>query len=135
MDEGGRPLKLDDEERREQVIEAAKQGMSKAGCSRAAGITTATLNSYLEKANEENADKRFVQFFDKFKRARSEGEKELVTEARSHGDAKFLLATSFDYSKKEKREIMGEDGGPVEVDAGVNATIEDYADLFSEDED
>lgn len=109
----GRPLKLDDPSRRDDLIEAAKEGMSKSGCCRAAGVTIETLNDYLERAKEEDADDRFIEFFDRFKRARSEGEKQLVHEARANGDAKFLLATSFGYSKKQEIEHSGE------IDAGV----------------
>jgi MoaA/NifB/PqqE/SkfB family radical SAM enzyme len=104
---------LDDESRRNDLIKAAKRGMSKKGCCRAAGITIETLNDYLERAREEDADERFIEFFDRFKRARSKGEKRLVEEARANGDAKFLLATSFGYSKKQQIEHSGE------IDAGV----------------
>jgi len=35
--------------------------------------------------------------------------------------AKFLLASSFDYKKTEKREVTGDGGGPVEVE--ISETI------------
>lgn len=110
---GGRPLKLDDKERRDRAVEAAEKGCSKGGCARAAGVTLETLNDYLDRANGEDPDERFIEFFDRFKRARSKGEENLVSLAKVNGDAKFLLATSFGYSKKQEIEHSGE------VDHGV----------------
>ena len=116
----GRPSKFSDE-RAQAAIEAAREGLSKAGCERAAGIGDGTLNNWLE-ANPtfttEEGETR--QFFRAFRRARRAGESELVRGGLYDDDvdssmAKFLLASSFDYKKTEQREVTGEDGGPVEV--------------------
>jgi len=107
-------------ERAEEVKQAARQGMSKAGCARAAGVGEATLQRWLEDNDE---------FRSGFTRARSEGEQKLVTgplfsdeEASREMDgqhARFLLSTSFDYQKTEKKEL--ED--VTEGDGGFGPTI------------
>jgi len=93
----GRPSKLTDD-RREAALEAAREGKSKAGCARAAGVAKSTLSDWVD-ANDE--------FRNGFRRARAEGESELVRGGLTDDDvdssmAKFLLATSFDYQKTEK---------------------------------
>jgi hypothetical protein len=120
-DQQGRPSKFTDERARD-AIEAAHEGLSKAGCERAAGVGDGTLNNWLE------ANPTFVdtggeerQFFRAFRRARRAGESELVQGGLHDDDvdssmAKFLLASSFDYKKTEKREHTGDGGGPVEVE-------------------
>jgi len=102
----------------EDILEAARLGMSKAGCARAAGTGPDQLQRYLDA--EENAD-----FRDTFMRARHQGERRLIEgPLESHEDdpiemdgqhARFLLSTSFDYIKTEKRELTGDDGGAIEV--------------------
>jgi len=101
----------------EDILQAAREGFSKAGCARAAGVDEKSLQRYL-KANE-NADFRRA-----FMRARHRGERELLR-APLRDDpqnpvnvdgqhARFLLSTSFEYVKTEKRELehsgTGEDG-------------------------
>jgi len=88
------------------ILDAARNGMSKAGCARAAGCDKASLLRYLESHES---------FRTAFKRARFEGEKRLIAgPLQSHEDspeewdsqhARFLLSTSFDYVKTEKREL------------------------------
>jgi hypothetical protein len=104
-DSGGRPTKFTDD-RAERAKDAAQEGMSKAGCARAAGVGKATLERWLnERDNFRNA----------FTRARHEGEQKLVT-GPLYDDpddpvdidgqhARFLLSTSFDYVKTEKQEV------------------------------
>jgi hypothetical protein len=97
------------------LLTAARDGFSKAGCARAAGVQKQNLERYLNA--EKNAD-----FRDAFMRARHEGERKLVTgplrgpedpdEPEWDGQhARFLLASSFGYTKTEKRELenTGED--------------------------
>lgn len=116
-DPGGRPSKYS-EERATQAIEAAEEGKSKSGCARAAGVPQSTLQDWL------NADYMYEgdQFPVAFARARAKGETKLLSGGLYDPDvdssmAKFLLASSFDYVKAEKREMehSGEGGGPVEV--------------------
>ena len=95
------------------ILEAARDGLSKSGCARAAGVTHTTLNRYLE-ANPE--------FRSSFAQARARGEQTLVAEGLRDPEtdssmAKFLLSTSFDYVKTEKKELehSGDGGGALEV--------------------
>ncbi len=96
------------EDDHEDILEAARDGMSKAGCARAAGVAPNQLNRYLQ--SDENAD-----FRQAFMRARHEGEHKLINgplyneqDAVREMDgqhARFLLSTSFDYVKTEKKEL------------------------------
>lgn len=122
----GRPSKFTDD-RAQDAIEAAEEGLSKAGCERAAGVGDGTLNNWLE-ANPtfEDEDGEERQFLRAFRRARRAGESELVHRGLYDDDTdssmvKFLLASSFDYKKTEQREVTGEDGGPVEIN--LNETV------------
>jgi len=116
----GRPSKFTDE-RAQDAIEAAREGLSKAGCERAAGVGDGTLTNWLEADPEfTTSDGEQAQFFRAFRRARRVGESSLV-DGGLHDDevdssmAKFLLASSYDYKKTEKKEVTGDGGGPVKV--------------------
>ena len=97
----------------EDILEAAREGKSERGCARAAGVSSwAQLDRYLE---------AHPDFRSSFERARARGESELIEGGLRDDDvdssmAKFLLASSFDYKKTEKREHTGDGGGPVEVE-------------------
>jgi len=119
VDSGGRPFALGESDH-EDILEAARMGASKAGCARAAGVQPNVLNRYLEAEEHEN-------FRQAFMRARSNGEMKLLEGAlyerkndpephkQMDGQhARFILSTSFDYKKTEKKEIAGEGGGPLE---------------------
>ena len=124
----GRDFTLSEDDH-DDILEAAKLGMSKAGCARAAGTGPDQLQRYLN-AHED--------FREAFMRARFTGEKELVRNALYKQDpegptgrpemndqhARFLLSTSFDYIKTEKRELTGEDGGAIEVSSDVVTVTE-----------
>jgi len=93
------------EDDHEDILQAARIGMSKSGCARAAGVSHTELRRYLD-SNE--------NFRSAFMRARSKGERRLVEEALFERDdqpnmndqhARFLLSTSFDYVKTEKKEL------------------------------
>lgn len=112
---GGHPSKYT-EDRARQAIDAARQGFSKAGCARAAGVGEATLRRWLEANHSVDGD----DFRRTFTRARFEGEKRLVTGPLVDSDdptvpdidgqhARFLLSTSFEYEKTEKRELSTPD--------------------------
>lgn len=107
----GRPSKFN-EERANTVLEAARRGKSKAGCARAAGVGEATLERWQDEHDE---------FRSAFRRARSAGEDQLIDDGLRDPDtdssmAKFLLSTSFDYVKTEKREHSTPEGqGPLMV--------------------
>lgn len=101
------------------ILNAARGGMSKSGCARAAGVAKSQLDRYLDAHDEFRAA---------FTRARHEGERKLVRgplwneedELREMDGqhARFLLSTSFDYVKTEKKELehSGEGGGGIVID-------------------
>lgn len=128
---GGRPDKFTDD-RVKDAIEAAKDGFSKAGCARAAGVVPSTLNNWLN-ANPDYGDGEFLEAFT---RARHQGEKQLVTEPLYTEDAdgptnrpemdgqhaRFLLSTSFDYKKTEKQEVEHSGGLDNTTELGEEST-------------
>lgn len=118
-DSGGRPTSFNDEDA-QTAIDAARKGVSQAGCARAAGLPESTLRNWLD-ANED--------FARSFAQARAEGEQRLVADGLTDPDtdssmAKFLLASSFGYVKAEKREL--EHSGEVDgFEFTINAGAED----------
>jgi hypothetical protein len=117
----GRDFAISDEDH-EDILEAARMGLSKAGCARAAGCEKSSLLRYLDDHPEFRTD---------FMRARAEGEERLArgalykdpTEPREMDGqhARFLLSTSFGYVKTEKREV--------EMDADVDTDVDiDFSD-------
>jgi len=100
----GRPPALDESDH-DTILDAAESGLSKSGCARAAGVDEATLRRYLGRHDE---------FRRTFARARKVGEARLVQGGLLDDEvdtsmAKFLLSTSFDYVKTEKRELSTPD--------------------------
>ena len=101
----GRKFAIDESDH-DDILEAARMGASKAGCARAAGVDKASLLRYLEAHDEFRTD---------YARARSRGEQRLLTRPLEKGPdghtemdgqhARFILSTSFDYTKTEKREL------------------------------
>jgi len=115
-----------DESNHDDILEAAREGLSESGCARAAGVSWQALDRYLDAYDE---------FRSAFTRARAQGEQRIVREG-LNGDvetsmAKFLLSSSFDYVKAEKREVdathehSGPDGGPMQIE--FNETVVDTA--------
>jgi hypothetical protein len=115
---GGRNWALDESDH-DDILEAARMGASKAGCARAAGVGEATLQRYLDAHDA---------FRSAFTRARAQGERELITGPLYNSDddddpdmdgqhARFLLSTSFEYTKTEKKEVehSGDDENPLSV--------------------
>lgn len=106
----GRPTKFNDERARE-AIAAARQGLSEAGCGRAAGVSHTTIGRWKESnPSFEDEDGTEREFRAAFRRARNAGESRLIRDGLYDEDtdssmAKFLLSTSFDYVKTERREV------------------------------
>lgn len=106
----GRPTKFNDERARE-AIEAAENGLSKAGCGRAAGVDKASIRRWVDKnPTFEGRGGEERNFRPAFAHARAEGEQMLSEGGLNDPDmdsqmARFLLSTSFDYVKTEKREL------------------------------
>lgn len=89
----GRPSKL--EEYRDDILTVARQGATKEGCARIAGVATSTLYRWL---NE------YPDFSEAFKRARAQGELKHLQSVNDSG-SRFLLERSFGYTKKEEVEV------------------------------
>jgi len=134
---GGREWAIDEADH-EAILSAARDGFSKAGCARAAGVGEASLQRYLDAHDD---------FRSAFMRARHDGERTLVKGPLiDHPDApgggpeidgqhaRFLLSTSFEYAKTERKELTGEDGGPVEVERDLSDDDKEMlAELFDRD--
>lgn len=124
VDGHGRPELL--ERHRDDVLQAARQGKSIAGCAREAGVDDKTLHGWLD---------RHPDFFREFTQARARGETVLVQGALQSDDvdtsmAKFLLSTSFDYVKTERREVDAdvEHSGSLDLEGATVTYAEDTDD-------
>jgi len=93
----GRPSELEKYE--EDILTVARQGATKAGCARIAGVSTSTLYRWL---NE------YPEFSEAFKRARAQGELQHLQSVNDSG-SRFLLERSFGYTKKEEVELTDGD--------------------------
>jgi hypothetical protein len=112
--EPGRPSKLDDHW--DDILTGARQGMTKEGCARLAGVTPQTLRNW----REENPE-----FASEFRRARARGELDHLQSVNDKG-SQFILERSFDYVKTERREIEAEH----DVDGGISVT-----EFFAQDDE
>jgi hypothetical protein len=88
--DSGRPSKL--EEYEDDILEAARQGLTYEGIARVAGIGVRTLHEWREE---------FEQFSQSLERARGIAERELIQDV----DAEFVLERSYGYVRTERREI------------------------------
>jgi len=105
----GRPSKF--ETVRDDVVEAAREGLTIEGCARAAGVHKSTLYDWLDTYDE---------FSDAFMRARANGERRLLKQALTDPDvdsrtARFILERSFGYTKSQEIEHSGD------VDLGLSS--------------
>lgn len=119
----GRPSKYNDEDA-QAAIDAAKEGVSKSGCARAAGVDRATIDRWLDAHDDFRAD---------FTRARARGERKLIRDGLTDPDtdsqmARFLLAASFQYVKAERREHTGKGGQPLEINLNEEIVDTPYSD-------
>jgi len=96
----GRPSKLEDT--KDDILNAAREGLTLEGCARVAGIGVSTLREWRKEHEDFSAALR---------RARAEAERELIQDV----DPEFVLERSYGYMKTEKREITGEDGGGLTI--------------------
>lgn len=101
------------EDDHDDILDAARVGLSQSGCARAAGVDEKCLRRYLD---------AHPDFRRAFMRARERGERRLAERGLTDPDvdssmAKFLLSTSFGYVKTEKREV--------DMDANVDVTTLD----------
>ncbi len=112
----GRPSEV--EKHTDDILVGARQGMTMEGLARLAGVAEKNLYAYLNKNPE---------FRKSLKRARAQGELKHLQSVNDRG-SQFLLERSFGYVKTEKREIMGEDGGAIDVTSDVVTVTESTKD-------
>jgi transposase-like protein len=110
----GRPSLL--EEHEEDIINAAREGLTYEGIARVAGIGVRTLHDWREE---------YEDFSQSLERARSEAERDLIQDV----DPEFVLERSYDYVKTERREV--------DLDADVDGTHDVTAEFvtYSPEED
>jgi AcrR family transcriptional regulator len=99
---GGRPSIF--EEYRDDVIDAAEDGLTVEGCARTAGVGVSTLYEWLDERED---------FAEAFNRARARGERKLIRQALTDDDvdertARFLLERSFGYTKSQELALEGD---------------------------
>jgi transposase-like protein len=104
----GRPSLL--EEYEDDILAAAREGLTYEGIARVAGIGVSTLHDWREE---------HPQFSEALERARSQAERDLIRDV----DPEFVLERSYGYVKTEKREV--------DVDADVDATHDVTADFVT----
>ena len=135
----GRPAGFTDDLAR-RAIEAARKGKSESGIEREVGVGDRTifgdggwLDQDLTYVTDDGQRRDFSRVL---RRARGDGEDQWIEEGRSEdGDssfAKFMLSTSYDYVKTEKREI------DADVDADVDTTYDvtaEFVTYSAEDDD
>jgi len=108
----GRPSKF--ATHHEDILDAAREGLTIEGCARSAGVDKQTLYNWLDD-DEKTVDlgDETVRFFDAFKRARARGERRLLRQALEDPDvdsrtARFILERSFGYTKSQEIEHNGD---------------------------
>lgn len=99
---GGRPSLFNDY--RDDVLDAAEEGLTVEGCARTAGVGVSTLYEWLDDRED---------FAEAFSRARARGERTLIRRALTDEDvdprtARFLLERSFGYTKSQELEVEAE---------------------------
>lgn len=98
-DTQGRPSQL--EKYKDDILDAAEQGLTYEGIARVAGVGVSTLHDWRD---------RYESFSESLKRARSKGERELIDDV----DAEFVLERSYGYTKTEQHDV--------DLDADVDGT-------------
>lgn len=120
----GRDFSIDESDH-DDILQAARDGMSKTGCARAAGVSRSQLNRYLD---------HHEQFRSAFMRARHTGEQKLVKGPLIDDPddpvdidgqhARFLLSTSFDYKKTEKQEVEHSSDGSLSIEVAHDTRVD-----------
>ena len=129
----GRSSKFTDS-RKDQAIQRARIGATLKGCARAAGISYRTLRSWLDRGEESGEDgDPYFQFFQAFNRARGSGEGDLLERVKEQ-KPEFILATSYDYTKTEERDVKLDADLDHSFDASEGVTAE-FVTFENDDED
>lgn len=117
---GGRPSKLTPEVKK-RLLDSLRLGNYYEAACAYAGIDYRTFRNWM-KRGEEASSGQYFQFFHAVKRAEMEAESRMVAQWQSHmrhdwRAAKDFLARRFPerWANREKTEVTGKDGGPIEV--------------------
>jgi transposase len=118
---GGRPSKLTPEVKK-RLLDAIRAGNYFEPACVYAGITYRTFRNWMERGEEAKSGEYF-QFFHEVTRAEAEAEARMVAQwqAQVPNDwraAKDFLARRYPdrWANRDKHELMGDGGGPIEVD-------------------
>lgn len=122
----GRPILLDDEERREKVLGALRIGSSLRRAAQAGGLSEDTLGRYLAKAEEEDADETVCGFCGAVREARAEGYLENLKKANAiAGDQENPAAAvkSLEMLFRMSGDLAGPGGPSVAVEMDADGTV------------
>jgi len=108
---------------REDILEAARDGLAKEACAHAAGIHKSTLYDWLD----EDSPRYDPEFQREFWQARWEGERRYIENPDDVDSrhAQFLLERSFGYTKEQTIEHEGDGLGDVVVSFATDDDSED----------
>lgn len=95
-----RPTKYN-QDRADDILDAAREGKTKEGCARAGGISYDTLRRWLDRG--EDGEEPFAKFREAFDLARAEGESHLV-ERVADRKPEFILERSYGYTRTQRVE-------------------------------
>jgi transposase-like protein len=96
------------------LLAAAREGLTYEGIARVAGVGVSTLHEWRDK---------YEDFSESLERARAKAERELIQDV----DPEFVLERSYNYTKTEKREV--------DLDADVDNTHDVTADFVTFESD
>jgi len=116
--QGGRPREFDDEQTRQRVLVAVGQGLKVRDQAALAGVSPKTLRRALccvETPRNPALDPDPCEFCRNYAQAHANGAREVLNDCRPE----FIASASYGYVKEERRQVTGEDGGPLEVTSEV----------------
>lgn len=125
---GGRPSKLTPEAQA-RIIEALRAGNYQESAAAYAGVGVATFYRWMERGKRDDAEPEYREFREAVERARAEAEVRnvgLIQRSASEGTwqaAAWFLERSFPnrWGRRERHEVVGSGGGPVEVSVDAEA--------------
>jgi hypothetical protein len=116
--QGGRPRAFDDEQTRQRVLVAVGQGLKVRDQAALAGVSPDTLRRALccvDSPREPALDPDPCEFCANYAQAHANGAREVLNDCRPE----FVASASYGYVERERTELTGEDGGPVDVSSDV----------------
>ncbi len=138
----GRPVLLDDANRREKVLEALEAGSPGKRAAQAAGVVYQTLVAYLASAGTEDASDEKVEFLAAVEEARAKGFRvrlDRLKEIGTQGENLNAAIRSLEMQFRMAGDLTGpggpsvavdldEDGRPTRIRASVGGDVEELSD-------